>query len=240
MLQIDFVDQEKRLSNVSMLILIITGIAGLFFYSTIASLIISFSTLSKLSEAEQNGIANFITYSFLFVSIASIVNIKILNFKKELSDWRNYLWGVVFAIAMIVIPILYNIFVNLFYTSKVSDNEQSLRSFITVYPVLSVIFLGFIGPICEEFTYRVSLFGIIRQFNKIIAYIVATAIFGLMHFNFRSTDMINELINLPVYLISGFLLTLAYDKFGLAASYTAHTINNLWAVLSVIVLYYSK
>lgn len=240
MLQIDFVDQEKRLSNISMLILIITGIAGIFFYSTIASLIVSFSALSKLSEAEQNGIVNFITYSFLFVSIASIVNIKILNFKKELSDWRNYLWGVVFAIAMIVIPILYSLFVNLFYTSKVSDNEQSLRSFITIYPVLSVIFLGFIGPFCEEFTYRVSLFGIIRQFNKIIAYVVATAIFALMHFNFRSADMINELINLPVYLISGFLLTLAYDKFGLAASYTAHTINNLWAVLSVIIIYYSK
>ena len=47
---------------------------------------------------------------------------------------------------------------------------------------------------------------------------------------------VNELLNLPSYMISGFLLTLAYEKFGLACATTAHVFNNLYGVVVTILM----
>ena len=44
-----------------------------------------------------------------------------------------------------------------------NENEEDLRSFIVVYPITSIIFLGFIGPMCEELTYRVGVFGVLKN-----------------------------------------------------------------------------
>ena len=114
---------------------------------------------------------------------------------------------------------------------------MTLRSFITIYPFISLIFLGVIGPICEELTYRVGLFSVLKK-PKWLAYVIGTLVFALAHFSFTSTNIINELVNLPVYIVSGFALCLAYDKFGLAASLTAHTVNNIYSVSMVIFLHY--
>ena len=69
--------------------------------------------------------------------------------------------------------------------------------------------------------------------NVFLAYIVTSLVFGLIHFNFFATGdaLINELLNLPSYVISGFLLTLAYDKFGFACSSVAHIVNNLFSIV---------
>ena len=218
---------SKNISVIKKAAFILVGIGGLFIFSLLAGLIAKQFNLQ--SETEYLGATNFLTYAMLFVALMAIVNIDVKKFKKEFSHWLPYVVGIGFCMGMILFPIVYSFIVNLFYKTSVNENEESLRSFITVYPLTSMIFLGFIGPICEELTYRVGVFGILKK-PKWLAYVIGTLVFALAHFSFTSTTIVNELINLPVYLVSGFLLCLAYDKFGLAASLTAHTVNNVYSV----------
>ena len=228
------IQKEKTSKDISILkkiLFLLIGIAGLFVFSIIAAVLAK--TFGLQSEEEYLGATNFITYALLFITLIAILNVDVLKLKKEFKDWLAYVVGIGFGIGLIVFSIAYTNIINLFQDTEINENETALRSFITVYPVTSLFFLGIIGPICEELTYRVSLFGVLKK-PKWLAYVIGTVVFALAHFSFTSETIINELINLPVYVVSGFLLCLAYDKFGLASSLTAHTVNNIYSVGMVI------
>ena len=212
------------------IVLFVVGCIGIYVVSIIAVLITRLLNLG--SESEFDGASNFITYAMLFVALLGVLNIHIPRFSKD-KKWPSILVGVGIGVGMIAMPIFYNIFVSFFRTTDISDNEKGLRSFITIYPMLSVIFLGFIGPICEELTYRVGLFNIFKK-HKWLAYFVSILIFAFMHFGFTSEDIVNEFINLPVYIFSGAMLALAYDKFGFWGSLSAHITNNVYSVCMII------
>ena len=92
---------------------------------------------------------------------------------------------------------------------------------------------GIIGPICEEFAYRVGLFNLGMRINRLTAYLFATVVFGLIHMHDFAS--VNEWLNFPSYLIAGGILAFTYDRFGLSASITAHVVNNLYAVILTLI-----
>lgn len=94
--------------------------------------------------------------------------------------------------------------------------------------------MGVIGPICEEFTYRVGLYSIARRLNKYVAIAFSTIVFALIHFSFTSSDIVNELINLPSYLAGGIIFGIAYEHKGPACSMTAHICYNLFSLIVVL------
>ena len=59
--------------------------------------------------------------------------------------------------------------------------------------------------------------------------------FAMIHFTFDAANMVEELWSFPSYLLSGFLLTLAYEHRGPACSITAHVSYNLIALMMVMV-----
>ena len=59
-----------------------------------------------------------------------------------------------------------------------------------------------------------------------------------MHFGFTSEHIIDELVNLPIYLFSGAAFAVADDKLGLAGSLSAHVLNNLYAIIMSIISNY--
>ena len=86
------------------------------------------------------------------------------------------------------------------------------------------------GPIVEEFTYRYGLFGYVKKHNKTLAYVATILIFALIHFEFTTDvdQLVNELLNLPSYLIGAIVLSIAYDKSdNLVVPIIAHIFNNL-------------
>ena len=231
---IDIKDKtSKDLSLIKRLLFIIVGVAGIFLISFLAMLILNF--VPDLSGAQRNGIGNFITYAILFVTLLAIANKDLLIIKNDFKDWTALLIGVAGGILVIILPTLYTTIINLFYEFKYNENEQALRSFINIYPALSIIFLGIIGPMCEELTYRVGMFGSLRKY-KWLAYLVSVLVFALMHFNFFSENIVDEFINLPNYIIPAVIFAFCYDKYGLAASFTAHSINNLYAIISFLIV----
>ena len=215
---------------------------GCFFIGTVILFILSFCalaiTMSFTDEENAKMISNFIIYGAAFCFLIPII---VLNAKKifpKFAKLKPYLIGIGIGAAVIIFSILNTELIKLLKLGEsTNQNELSSRAIIDTYPILSILIMGIIGPICEEFTYRVGLFSIVGRINRILAYIISSLVFALMHMDFSaSSNIIIELLNLPSYIFAGVAFAFAYDKFSLPCSVTAHTVNNLFAVIVQIIV----
>ena len=210
------------------------GLIGLNLVSIIAQLFLG--NLSETHPITYVTVVNLIRYGLCAVAIGLVLIHDYHKFIPHFKKWQPWVIGIGFAAALVVSTIIYNSIVNVLYPTTPNENQTIINDVIGSFPITSILLLGILGPVVEEFTYRVGLYSFFRRINKYAAYALTIVIFGLIHFNFfaKGEDMINELLNLPAYMISGFLLTLAYEKFGLACALTAHIGNNLYSVLMTI------
>ena len=154
--------------------------------------------------------------------------------KEAVSKFKNghdYLFGLAYFGGLVLASIFLGLIINAFFTApeEINSNQQMADAVSKNYPIVSFILLGFVGPICEELTYRVGLYSFLRRINVYLAVIVTTIVFAFIHFEFEADNMAAELWALPSYLISGFILTMAYEHRGPACSMTAHILYNLFA-----------
>lgn len=179
-------------------------------------------------ESNQFGMTvNVVSYVILLVSFIFML---FEPLKKHFPKFKNYLapikgigYGFLIMLASALIGLFYQVF-----KINVSDNinEEAITSIMTTYPFWSFIAFVLAGPIVEELTYRLGLFSLIKRWNRVGAYAVTSLLFGLIHFNWEATSLINELLNLPFYVIAGVGLALVYDFEGLHVSIFAHITNN--------------
>ena len=146
----------------------------------------------------------------------------------------DYIYGLAYAITLILVGSLVGSFVSIFYQASDNANQTTAVVFSKNYPILAFFVIGILGPICEELTYRVGLYSFFRRINKYIALAVTTIIFAFIHFDFDATDIVNELWSIPSYISAGVILTLAYEHRGPACSMTAHVIYNTFAYLMIL------
>ena len=161
---------------------------------------------------------------------------------KHLKKIPPYIIGIVLGFASVGLQTLYNLLLqSLGVVVSINVNEETVDSFIYVFPAISIIFFGIIGPIIEELGFRCGLFSFLTRINRVLAYIVTILIFALSHMSFDfllNNDWAgfgNEMLNLPIYLLGGAVLTFAYDKFGPQCSALAHIVNNLFAIISLLI-----
>lgn len=216
-----------------LLLLLIGNIFTLSLIATIVSLI-----LSSVNEVDRSAITQMVSYSILFVLLLVSLGPNIKKCLPKFANWIPYLVGIAIGVSVLIGDELYLRFVNLFYTTETGGNEGNIRSIIANYPISSVFIFGLIGPMCEELTYRVGLFNLIKRWNKIAAYIIAAVIFGLIHMDFRA-DIATEFILLPSYILPGILFAIAYDMYDLPCSFTAHITNNLVVIIQLVIRYNS-
>ena len=186
-----------------------------------------------LSTNSASIIVNSASYLALLISIIGIINFDITKLFKSFKQWQSYLAGLVCLLAIFAFDYLWGFILELLPISSGDNiNDSSLQTMMGAYPIASLIIFGIIGPVCEEFTYRVGLFSFFKRINKWVAYVVTVIIFAFIHFNF-STDastLLNEVLNLPFYMFAAFAFSFTYDKFGLAGSLSAHIVNNLMSL----------
>lgn len=198
--------------------------------------------LEYLKLPKTNMIITFSTYIILF-TIFILFLLKFINLIAESFLFiKILLIGIGFGILAIFLSSAYSIIASLFFKDLPNNQNQSiLESIISIYPFSSVILFGLIGPFCEEITYRLGLYSLLRRINKIIAYIITILIFSLIHFDWNclfpydKTKFLIELINLPSYFIGAFLLCYCYEKFSLGCSTYAHMTNNFVSVILIII-----
>ena len=221
------------------LILFVVGLLGLDLIGTIIILILVAINPEYLKEesaiyVQGNMIVNSIRYSIIILIFAALLLPRLGVIFKKFKNWKTDLIGVGMGAAVLLTGFLYNLIIQQFINPGVNDNQALAVQMIKNFPVISFIVLGIFGPVSEEITYRYGLFEFVGKKNKILAYIVTILVFSLIHFNFQG-NMTVELLNLPSYVIAGFLLTFTYHKFGFNASVIAHIVNNLYAVVEAIV-----
>ena len=183
-------------------------------------------------------IVNSAAYLILLVTLVSVINFDIPKLLTSFKKWQSFIAGLICFGAIIAFDMLWGMVLDLLPLETGNNaNEAGLTSIITVYPIMSLIIFGVVGPVCEELTYRVGLFSFFQRKNKILAYIVTIIIFAFIHFDLTATKatIVNELLNLPFYMFAAFAFSYTYEKYGLAGSLTAHVINNLFSVSATII-----
>jgi membrane protease YdiL (CAAX protease family) len=188
-----------------------------------------------LTTTTGNAMLNFSIYLIIFGVFGLILQNDIKLIFKNIFKSRTYLYGIAYGFLIIFVNALYSMIVTKLYPGLTSNNnESSIDSIVAIFPILSTLIFGIVGPICEEIGYRVGLFSFIRKYNRVVAYILTALIFGFIHFDFFG-DMKVEFLNLPSYIISGLLFCYVYDKEGPETSIVAHITNNLFAIIMTII-----
>lgn len=216
---------------IGLLLSFIYGLYGAFLYESNSELLQLY-----MNSPGVNIAINSICYSVVFLILVIIINKDFITILKSFKNIKPLVAGIIGFITILAFNIIYsNLLALLGVEIHDNDNESTLNSVINVYPFISLFIFGIIGPICEEITYRVGLFSIVKRYNTIVAYIVMCTVFTLIHFNFAADNMSNELLNIPFYLSAAFIFAFLYDKYGFSSSTYAHVINNLWSVSATII-----
>ena len=185
------------------------------------------------TEELRSFIAICLSYATIFAIGVGIVCFNSKGFKKFLFDPKGYYFGLAFMVGLFILSMILNL-ITANITEEVNDNQNAIELYVRNYPVISLLIFGVIGPIVEEFTYRVGLFSCLRRLNRVLAYAVTIIVFGLIHFSFDSKDLLVELANLPSYLLAGAMFSLAYDVKGPMCSITAHIAYNLTSLTMIL------
>lgn len=187
----------------------------------------------SLPVEEFSTTLNYTCYGILFVILAGIASIYIPKLLKSFTK-PEFLWGFMVYVVIFGFDIVWGmISKNLGATTN--ENETAIETITKVNLPLSLLFLGVLGPICEEFTYRVGLFNFSRRINRVVGYVVGSVLFGLIHIH--DFTSVNEWLSYPPYVFAGLAFAFAYEKWGFGASTLAHVTNN---VLALIASYYLK
>lgn len=173
----------------------------------------------------------FPSYILLFVGMLLIFGSHIYDVFGRFKKGVTYL-GIPLGILAIIINIVYSLIISPFTSGSTNANQSNINLIIAANPVLSIVILGFVGPFCEEATYRLGLFNLAKRWNVYAAYIISAIVFGLIHFDWTNAASSIEWLNLPIYVIMGLLFAFTYDRFGFGASFLAHATNNLISVSS--------
>ena len=208
---------------------------GMLLGEFLASIFVAFIDADALFK---NTLVLFFTYSMMF---CGLLIIPLLTRREEFfSKYKrplDYVYGAAYAITVVLASIALSSLIALVHETSDNANQTVAISIAQNYPLLAFIVLCFLGPVCEEFTYRVGLYSFLRRINKYLAFAVTIIVFGFIHFDFTSfgsDTLIEELWALPSYLLSGFLLTLAYEHRGPACSMTAHIAYNTFAYIMIL------
>lgn len=234
------------LDNYKNLTLFLLGFLGMQILSVIIVFLMQALNLYVTSfSTVGSAIINFSVYFTMFGIMLLVLNEDCAKLFKDFLNKRTYLYGFSYGFMLIVLSSLVtNIMYLLFQTTDSNANQQSIVSITDSYPILSIIVFGLIGPICEEFCYRVGLFSAInKRYNLPVSYIITMVVFAFIHFDYTALfsgdggRIATEFINLPSYLVAGLTLTYVYHKEGFGPSTIAHITNNLVSIIISIILY---
>ena len=197
------------------------------------------SVLDNFMSAEEvryHVITNWVCYGTILIACCLIIFKDFKLFKRFVTNPIPYAIGLGAGALLFVLSLSYNAITSLLIPHEVNENQSIANAMMSGFPISSIIVIGFIGPICEEITYRLGMYSFLRRINKWVAYLVTILFFAAIHINFFSEDLLSELISLPSYLLAGFTFCILYEKCGIAGSLTAHITNNLAGVLITILI----
>lgn len=190
--------------------------------------------LNFLDSIPVSMFVNTISYCGIFCALLFLAKPNLKHLLSSFKDKKAYIGVLIALVTIRAFNILYSIILVLFGVNpevNINNNQTTLNSVVIMYPVISLFVFGIIGPVCEELTYRVGLFGALKRRNRIIAYVLTIIVFTFIHFDFAASNMAVELLNIPFYVAAAFAFTFVFDHYGFAAGLVAHVINNIFSIV---------
>ena len=214
------------------------ALTGMLFGQLFIGLFVSYTSWSK--EVKSLVI---LSGAYILMLIGLLVVPLLTRRRLFLDRFKNgtdYIYGIAYAGTVVAVGSVVASIIALMYKGDTNANQTEAELIINNYPIIAFVVLGIIGPLCEELTYRVGLYSFLRRINKYLAFAITVVVFALIHFDFTSENIVDELVSLPSYLSCGFILTLAYEHRGPACSMTAHIAYNLFACITVLLKKYGQ
>lgn len=213
--------------------LFVIGVFGFSIFNILFTLI--FSNVYKANQLQGTMLITLCSYLVFFLFIIALSARYWRSLLDNLKGWRPYLVGFVGSFVVICGSIAITIIMSVITGNQSEGGNQSAIVQLTkTYPAFAVMIFGIVGPICEEFSYRVGLFSLLRRVARWLAYLGSAIIFGLIHFDWTG-DLIVELINLPSYIWAGIAFAIIYEIGGIGASTMSHMVNNLFSIIMIFI-----
>jgi len=135
------------------------------------------------------------------------------NFSQNIETSLKY-WLIGF-----IIMIISNLFITYILNKTIAGNEEEIRSYINLMPILMIFNTIIYAPITEELAFRKSIKDAIN--NKWLYILTSGIIFGLMH--------IISYINNPIDII----YLIPYSSLGIAFSMLYYKTNNIFSTITM-------
>ena len=219
------------------LMLFLCGFIGLTLFSLIYTII--FKATYEADKDLGNMLINTASYLTIFVLLLVIMFPYFRSLINKFKIPLAYMWAGIGTGALLGFSIIYGIIISFIFPDiGQGGNQTSVSNMVTSFPFISLIIIGIIGPMCEELTYRVGLFTLLRRIHPAFAYIGTAILFGLIHFDFFSSDYLTEFVYLVNYIFAGVCFAFIYEKGGFGASLLAHISNNVYSVIMILLSTY--
>ncbi len=248
----------RRVLNFSLplwekILFFIMGFLGLQLVSILIQLILL--AIPSLQEDSNLllSLLNFFTYFIVLIAFGILMIFDhrktYIKFLHEFRDAKAYKFAFIGFAFLIFINYLFGLIYSFVPIYGSNSNQEGIEAMTLSQPALLFFTTVVFAPIVEELTYRVGLGDSIASKTKpIVAIILSSVVFGLIHFDFSSIStlimasaeekqvalelFLNELMNLPIYISSGAILCSTYFLSGkLSSSICCHIINNLFSFI---------
>ncbi len=174
---------------------------------------------------------NVILATFLFFLYKSDLKKELKIFKDKIGEFsdigfKNWLLGY-------ILMIVSNFLIMSFSPLEIAQNEQSVRTLISISPFITFIFAVFVGPFVEEMIFRKTFKEAIK--SKWLFILVSGIVFGSLHV----IDSINSAYDL-LYIIPYSCLGIAfakthYDTDNIFSSILIHVFHNFMSIVMVFI-----
>lgn len=212
------------MKNKLITILKVLGLFLLFFSISSIPVILFNIDLSKLNDIEL------LIYSFL-CNIVFLIIIVLCYFKTLKKDFKpffknflnNFEESFKYYFIGLIIMIVSNLIITFVFEGGVAENEEMVRSFIDLAPLLMFFEVSIYAPFAEELLFRKSIREIFK--NKWLYILASGFIFGSLHI--VSIESFVDLLYLIPYCSLGFAFAYTYTKTdNIYSTITIHAMHN--------------
>lgn len=159
------------------------------------------------------------------------------DFQAFLQNRKNLLKKILhLATAMFVVSFVFSSFIAWLTQTSSSQNQAMISEQFAKMPALMLFVTLVFAPMVEEIVFRGVIFQTVRtKWSFFPAALLSALLFGLIHTSFSASMHWSEGLYVLVYAALGFLMCKAYeDTSNFWAAYALHFVNNLFAVLLLI------
>lgn len=155
----------------------------------------------------SNTIIAFILILFYFKDIKNDIK-KFKENKSELLEIGFKIW-----VIGLILMASSNVIINKISPNEIANNEESIRSMISVSPYLMLINTAILAPIVEELVFRKSFRTVFK--NNLLFVIVSGIVFGGLH------------VVLSIENVYDYLYLIPYCSLGISLSYMYYKTDNI-------------